>query len=118
MKNNKILKKALEKSIKQWQLMVDNPEISKANAYIETGGINSKHNLYYCFLCDVYRDFKCKGCLTWKNNLKNLKNIGFFCIKEPSPFYFWTRDRKNLKYRKNILNYLKYEYQIFINSGN
>ena len=101
LKTDENLKKALKMSIEQWQMMVDNPGMSKSDAYINLGG---KEMNSCCFLCDIVF---CIDCLSWDHFRDN---IDYYCqcTKSPSSYFDWMIC-KNPDNTIKVLNYLKRE---------
>jgi len=91
---------ALDKTIQQWQMMVDNPTISKREAYTILGGLITSHS---CFLCDyTYSD--CFYCIQWRivDTSKKIKN----CLHSRSPYKIWAEDQSKENAMK-MLEFLK-----------
>lgn len=104
--NTKLIK-ALEKSILQWQLMIDTDK-SKYDCYKFLDGKNeinsSTNNVFNCFLCDeFYRLNDCIDCLTWNNTIVHIQ-----CLFSNSCFYLWDQDNTKENTQK-VLDYLKSE---------
>ena len=98
-KDNSKLLRALKLSEKQWQIMTDNPSLSKKEVYRLLGG---KSEDFYCFLCDSFNAGKCDGCINWTDNYE----IGDPCVNLGSP-YFKFRSNDTQETRLGVLNHIQ-----------
>jgi len=99
------LKSALEKEIEMWQLMVDNPGISRQEAFLKiNGGVDICGHI--SFICkEVLSKKDCSYCLPWAGIRKG------YCWNSPSPYQEWgfTPPKNIEKKTRAMLNFLKGE---------
>jgi len=97
-------KEALDKTIQQWQMMVDNPKMTKGQAYININtGNQFKKTSNFCFLCD---NLHCSDCIEWNKDCKYQVSKSFSCMYFKSPYLKWVRSRSKEDTLK-MLEFLK-----------
>ena len=87
---------------KMWDWLSKNPDKSKKDYFEENFTVNYIRPVNYCFLCDLYYDYKsCEKC-------PMVKKHGCVCVSSTSLFLRWcdTKDSDNkedrIKYAKAI----------------